>query len=526
MHKSICFLNENEFSSIKTQNRSRMNFKIYQGYTSVFRTSLVFSLFFFSICGVSFSQSDNYWSWNFNTPSTLLAGSVVGGSAGPSAVFYNPALIDHEKVPSFSLSASIVSLQFFKAKNIAGDGIDVDKFIFKIQPRFLSYVLPTKNEKLGFEAAVLSPISEEIDFTIQYIDELELINRTQGSETYSGYLRYSRKYDDTWFGFGVSYQLSEQFYVGLSSFVSYKSLKYQYSQLAQAYQETDSVVVDQNMEPRYIAESGFDEEMKYWDVSFVFKGGAQYKTKNERLSIGANITFPNIGFIGQADVRKSLYRSNVYNDTEDAFTSNEIIIEFNEKAKTRVKSPFSTAIGLQYFTKKRKNTVSFTFEYFHGIDPYSIYDVSSKVSSGGDLVGNDFLSYYHSANSVTNAGFGFKQFISPSFSVLGGFRTDFTSGINEDIRFSGDNFKINQIHMDKYHVTVGPVFKIKRFDVVTGIQYSFGRNKDLDPLVNYADPYEYIPQTGQALEGFRQGQASASQNEIALFFGMTVDLKK
>jgi len=503
-----------------------MKKKNYRIYSSVYKPGLVFFLLFFSMYGVSFSQSDNYWSWNFNTPSTLLAGSVVGGSAGPSAVYYNPALIDHESMPSLSLSANLVSLQFFKAKNIAGDGIDADKFIFKIQPRFLSYVLPTKNEKLGFEAAVLSPVSEEISYTIQHFEELDIIKRTLGAETYSGYLKYSRKYDDTWFGFGVSYQLSEQFYVGLSSFVSYKSLKYQYSQLAQAYQESDSVIVDQNMEPRYIAESGFDEELKYWDVSFVFKGGVQYKTKNDRIRVGANLTFPNIRFIGQADVRKSLYRSNVYNDSENAFTSNEIFIELEKNAKTTIKTPFSTAIGLQYFTKSRKNTISFTFEYFHGIDTYSIVDVPGSTGIGEDIIGNDFLSYFHSASSVINAGVGFKQFISPTFFVLGGFRTDFTSGISDNIRFTGGNFKINQIHMDKYHITVGPVLKIKRFDVVTGIQYSFGRNKDLDPLVNYAEPYEYIPQTGQALQGFRQDQASASINEIALFFGMTVDLNK
>jgi len=138
-----------------------------------------------------YSQTDNYWSWNFNTHSTLLAGSVVGGSAGPSSVYYNPALIDHENLPSLSLSASIVSLQFFKAQNIAGNGIDADKFIFKIQPRFLSYVLPTKNEKIGMEAAVLSPVSEDVNFTVQHFDELDLIERMEGLETYSGYLKYS-----------------------------------------------------------------------------------------------------------------------------------------------------------------------------------------------------------------------------------------------------------------------------------------------------------------------------------------------
>jgi len=34
------------------------------------------------------AQSDTYWSWNFNTPSMLLAGSVVGGGAGPSAIIF------------------------------------------------------------------------------------------------------------------------------------------------------------------------------------------------------------------------------------------------------------------------------------------------------------------------------------------------------------------------------------------------------------------------------------------------------
>ena len=62
------------------------------------------------ITSTSFGQSDNYWSWNFNTPSTLLVGAVVGGIAGPSAVYYNPALIDHENIASLPLSANILSL--------------------------------------------------------------------------------------------------------------------------------------------------------------------------------------------------------------------------------------------------------------------------------------------------------------------------------------------------------------------------------------------------------------------------------
>ena len=482
-----------------------------------YKSALVFFLIFLSIIHVSLAQSDNYWSWTFNTPSMLVAGSVVGGSAGPSAIYYNPALINQEQVPSLTLSANLLSLQSFKANNIAGEGIDADKLIFKIQPRFLSYILPSKNERFGLSAAILSPDSEEIEFTIQHFDELDIIKRTEGMETYSGHLKYSRRYDDTWVGFGASYKLSDQFYVGVSSFLSIKVLKYQYERSAQAYQKGDSVAVGQNTEAKYIAKTSFKEEMKYWDLSFVFKGGAQYKSENEQWNIGANITFPNIQFIGQADVRKSRSRSNVYDDSENSFTSNENVIELEEDGRTKVKTPFSTALGIQYISKSRKNSISFTFEYFHDIDPYSLIDLPSE---------KDFLSYTHSANSVTNVGFGFKQYISPSFIMMGGFRTDFTSGRKDEIRFIDDSFKINEIHMDKYHITVGPVLKISRFNVITGIQYSFGRNSDLDPLVNYADPIEYIPQTRQSLEGLRLNEASASLNEISLFLGLTVNLNK
>ena len=503
----------------------------YQVYPLFYRSGLVFIWINCSMHVLSMAQSDNYWSWNLNTPSTLLAGSVVGGSAGPSAVYYNPALIDHENVPSFSLSASIVSLQFFKAHNFVGNGIDVDNTILKVQPKFLSYVLPSKNDRLGMEAAILSPVSEEMNFRVQHFDELDIIRRTQGNETYSGYLNYSRKYDDTWGGFGLSYKLNEQVYIGLSSFISYKSMDYEYKQRAEAFQEGDSVLINQSKEAKYIALSSFEEEANYWDVSLVFKGGIQYKSKNERLSIGANLTFQNIPLFGQAAVRKSLSRSNVYDNSTDAFTPNDIFIEFEENASSRVKTPFSSAIGLIYFSGNRRNIISFTLEYFHDIDPYAIIDVNREVNNGGTYLDknidkNEFLSYYHSANSVTNAGIGFQKYISPALVFLGGFRTDFTSGKEDDIRVIQDKFKFNQIHMDKYHISLGPVINIKQFNGVIGIQYTFARNNDLSSIINYAEPVEFIPQTGQALKGERQNTTEASIDEISIFFGLTVDIIK
>ena len=492
---------------------------------------LIFLLSFCSVYGVSRAQSDNYWSWTFNTPSTLLAGAVVGGNSGPSAVYYNPALIDHDKAPSVSLSANIVSLRILKIENIGGDGIDGEKSQFKVHPRFVSFILPNKDPRIGMEFSIFSPVKDEIEFKVQEFDELDIIERTEGVETYSGNMRYSRRYHDTWVGFGTSYKLTDQFYIGLSSFLALKSLNYKYDYKSQASQERDSVVVGQNTEAKYIAESSFDEELKYTDFSFVFKAGAQFKSKDDRWSIGANITFPNINLAGEAYVRKAFTRSNVYDNSVDAFTANISQAREGKKLNTRIKTPFSSALGMQYYTENRKTSFTFTIEYFHEIDPYEIIRVSKNSESNGDYLDNivspvDFLTFAHEARSLTNVGVGFKHIISPTFVVLGGFRTDFTSGKRDNVRFTDEKFKINQPHMDKYHFTIGPVYKINRLTLATGLQYTFGSSKNFNPYVNYANPVEFIPETRQSLEGLREANANASLKEFALFFGISVDLNK
>ncbi len=487
-------------------------------------------LIFFSVV-VSHAQSDNYWSWNFNTPSTLLAGAVVGGSAGPSAAFYNPALIDHENVPTLSLSASLVSLQFYKVENIAGEGIDASKFLFRIQPRFISFFLQNANDRLGLEVAVLTPVAEEIQYTIQHTDTLDLVARTEGPELYSGYLKYRRKYQDTFVGFGASYQVLPNLYIGGSSFISIKILDYDFRRSAQAFQVQDSVIVNGSTEPVYIAQNNFSEQFQYVHLSLVFKLGLQYKALNERIGVGLNLTFPNLRVYGDGKVRKAFDRSNVFDDDEDNFTRNYAFVQLEKNLKTTVKSPFSIALGFHYFTKKRKNGMFLTAEYFDEIDPYAIVNPTTNTDQvpedfEGLIASEDFMSYYARAKAVTNAALGFKQYISKSLMFFGGFRTDFTAGVDDNFRFLGDKFKINQIHVDKYHLTLGPVLTLGKFDIITGLKYTRGRNRDKPQIINYADPVEYDPITMQSLEGPRSNSANVKLDEIALFFGLTVDLDR
>ena len=97
-------------------------------------------------------QSNYYWSQNFNTESSLLAGAVVGGNAGPSALYYNPALINQVQSNKLALSANLLSFQSMNIENPVGSDTEFTKFIFQVQPKFLSYAgSPKKKSKITYE---------------------------------------------------------------------------------------------------------------------------------------------------------------------------------------------------------------------------------------------------------------------------------------------------------------------------------------------------------------------------------------
>lgn len=475
------------------------------------------------------AQTDNYWGWGFNMPSTLLAGAVVGGGAGASSIYYNPALIEHDEVPAVSMSANLVSLQWFRGYDLAGEGVHAKEFFFRVQPRFISYTFSSKDDKWGFEAAILTPSSVENQFRIENNTELDLIRRTEGQENYSGYLKYRRKFSDTWAGFGASRKINDNLHLGASTFFSVKSMAYNFTRQAEASQSSDSVLVNGMLEPKYIASTQFTEELDYWYLSFIFKLGAQYISNDEHWAFGLNITTPALPVYGEAMVRKTFHRSNVYDNSANQFTSNESFIDHADKSRIKVKHPFSLAIGCEYISPNWKNRIMLTAEYFHSIDTYSMTNFSQTNNPFNNELDDlfsvtDFMSYYHNAESLTNLAFGFKQNFSDQFFFLGGFRTDFTSGSPSQFNRIDNNFKVSQIHLDKFHLSGGPVFQFKKLVIITGAQLTWGGADNVTQIINFSNPVEYNPQSKLSLQGDRSNSASIRTLELALFFALSVDL--
>jgi hypothetical protein len=479
------------------------------------------------------AQSSNYWSWSFNTNSALLAGAVVAGGAGPSAVFYNPALIDQQSSPSLTFSANVIALQYYSAENVAGKGINAYEFSFKVQPKFISFVLPSKNKSKGIELAVLSPVSDEISYTTQHIDEREVINRTEGPEQFTGYMNYRRRYDDTWIGGGYSKKVSSRFSYGASAFLSAKVLDFSSSHVAQAYQLGDSVLVNGMYEPKYVSESSFNEDLSYWYLSFIFKAGIHYVFPKDRFSLGLNVTLPDLPVYGRADIVKSYSRINVYDNDANAFTTSESSAGYEKDLSgVRVKNPFALSFGARFESKDGKTSIAIAAEYFSKVGSYDVIESSQELNwvpryVSDNISGNNYMSYAFEAKSVTNTGIGVTQYFGEKkFALLVGFRTDFRTGRSGNGRYVNQRYGLPEFYLNKYHFSTGSLFIYKRLNISAGFQYSFGKRNNTNNLINYAEPLEYQPETDYSLEGVRLNNSSARFDEISIFISVAIDLQQ
>jgi hypothetical protein len=135
------------------------------------------------------AQVNNYWSYNFNEESSMVAGAVVGGGAGASSIFYNPAIISDINESKLSLNASLFAYEINNAKNILGEGIDLLSTRFYAIPRSVSFMYkPPNHPGWSLEFAYLNVANSEasgVNFTEKNIDILTFLPGTERYQVYT-----------------------------------------------------------------------------------------------------------------------------------------------------------------------------------------------------------------------------------------------------------------------------------------------------------------------------------------------------
>jgi hypothetical protein len=478
-----------------------------------------------AIC--AFNQSNTYWTRSFNEESSLLSGAVVGGGAGPTAIYYNPAGISEVQASKLSINASLFSFDFNNIKNALGEDINIKTSNGTVEPRFISYMIKSKRFKnWSFEVAFLNNENSRSEITESVNNKIDVLKGIEGEERYFAFYQQSLQFKDDWIGAGGSVRLSEHWSAGASMFVTIKSLRYSESIQIEAYSLNDSIFLNGHYVPFYIASYENSEYLKFNDYRLTWKAGFMYE--NEKISVGVNLTTPSLGGIysdGKRNSRKTT-QSNITNPDYGMRIPDYIVEDYKEKGDMQVgyKTPFSVSAGFIIHSPGKSRTFYTSVEYFFGIDAYRMVEAeeSPEIGAGnepGDVLHNEWLTYVSGNRPVFNAAFGYSWTLKKNLLLMGGARTDFNYINNLDFgSFTGFNTTRSFV-ANLYHLTCGLSWKIFGQDIITGAQYTLGYNKNQGQIANLSDPVEYIPQENLALQGIPTNTVMSWFNSVSLYFG-------
>jgi len=473
------------------------------------------------------AQSFNHWVRSFNEESSLLAGAVVGGGAGPSAIYYNPAGISDIKESKLSVHASLFSYNIYNIKNALGDGIDVNWSTLLVEPRFLSYMIkPKKRDDMSFELAMLNNENYKLDMAQSVNQYIDILPRYEGLERYFATVQTQNLFRDDWIGAGWSWNINSRLFLGVSMFVTIKSAEYHYDLSIEAYPLESPGGIEQG--DYSSANFQQNEYVKYNDYRLLWKLGVMYKW--DRVSIGANFTSPSVGGIYSDGKRVSRReRQSGIDDPETGVPIPDYFIgDYQEKKAVEVdhRTAWSIAAGLTYKSADHKKAIYTTVEYFGGMDLFRIVQAEESpniatTNVAGSIAMNEWLTFISGADPVLNVGVGYSWIISEDLWLMTGFRTDYNYIKNIDYEGFDAGKAIRSVGVNNYHFSGGLSWNILGQDLMTGIQYTFGYDSDLQQIINLSDPVEYNYDEKKALQGTRQNNMTAIINSFSLYIGAT-----
>jgi hypothetical protein len=473
------------------------------------------------------AQSYSFWTQNFNEESSLLAGAVVAGGSGPSAIYYNPAAIVAGGKSMFSINASLFTVDFYNLENALGEGIDIESADFIIQPRFLSLLVQPKwNENISIELALLNNETYELTMQNTVDKNIDILQFLPGLERYYAYFQFRNKYRDDWLGVGAAWRISPEFLLGLSWYGSLKSLRYEQDVDIEAMPLSDSVYIGEEPIPFYSATFQQADQVKFNDYRMSLKLGLLYV--KPRFSFGFTFKTPSLRVYsdGKKVLRKEK-QANIMSEDGEAFMPNHTIIDSEEKKEvtTNFKDPFSIALGIMLNSQDQTKTGFLTAEFFGWIDPYKIVyaPVNPLIASPEtfESLGNtdDWLSYAHAAKPIMNVAIGYRQEIAENLLLMGGFKTDLNYRKGVDYKSYSHINKMQALELNIFHISTGLRLNIKKHELITGLNYAFGAERGRTQFANFADPVEYNAVEGKALQGTRQNNVKVRFNSLSLYFG-------
>ncbi len=472
------------------------------------------------IANESKGQLGNYWTLQVSTEGTLLSGALVAAKSNNAGFFYNPASMSSDQESSFSFNTSFFRIYSLNYKNPFGKNTDLNHFTGNFDPIFLSFLIPKKN-RLNVKLGISLMGKQNTDIRLEdrvFLKDYSFPNLSTSMGDYEGIYDYRLRSSEYWVNLSASKKFNEKFSLGLTTIIAYRSLDYE-NNMTSNY--VSSNLLDQNLT------SSFQTLTKsfMYNYKLIFKVGAIY-TINDHSRIGLNITTQSYNIYGRGSNKKSVSQTNVGNlilDTTGVLIDDHLISSYGDNLKANFKSPFSIALG--YNIEFERDQFGIAIEYFNDIAPYRVVtgeETGNFINTTTNMVSeSDFLDLSYGQKSIVNIAVSYERHINEAFTMLTGFRTNFTTsleaGYSEEFKYN----HIEDIYINYYHFTGGSTFSILNNKFIFGTDIAISFDSDLPNVVNFSEPL-IINDQGIPLRGNLENNASIINFMIGFVLGYSL----
>lgn len=456
------------------------------------------------------AQDTQYWTQQFGSRTALLSGAVVGGSDDNTMVYYNPGALGFLDNVSISVNANAYRIENIRIFNALGQEADFKSNKFASIPLLAGGMLKTKTDKWKIGYAFMAPVDfsfkgiARIDGTFDIADDAE----SPGKEDVIGESGVTSKLSEVILGLGVGHALNERWAVGLTHLFTVRS---------QTYHRNLSVHMFLNNADETLASGILSQNVEYYNIRYAAKVGLNYRTPT--WSWGLTFTTPSVRLMGNGTIAADITAYHLKLNGTDRMDG--LASDRQDKLKTKFKSPFSVATGINY--TMGRSIVGLTIQYFTSIGIYDVMQASPAAfvrppELYENLGSDEFLRVKSAARPVFNVALGYEYDLNEKFSLLGSVRNDMSYYNNALSEERGIKTSISS--WDIYHFMAGVTINHERSSMDIGLMLSAGKNDAYQQGGSLNNPTE---------ENLLQGSTTitkANYISFGLLLGYTFNFKK
>jgi hypothetical protein len=464
-----------------------------------------------------FGQLGNYWTLQVSTEGTLLSGALVAANNNTAGFFYNPASMSSDSTSSFSFNTSLFRTYFLNYKNAFGEGTDLQDLPGGFDPIFLSYLVPRKN-KLNVKLGVSLMGKQNTNYKILdrvYLPGYSFPSLDSVSGDYEGLYNYVLKSSEYWMNFSFSKQITDVFSLGATIILAYRNINY--------INNISSNYVFINDIGQY-STSNFKNNIESYMYNYKILGkvGVIFNL-NDYSRVGLNITTNSLNIFGRGRIQRTVSQTNLLALTKDTTLANandQILSGFGSNLKADFKSPFSISLG--YNLEKERYEFGFAIEFFNEIEPYKVIkgeNLGTLINTANNAINEqEFLSLIFGQRRILNFALSYERILNEKFTILTGFRTNFSTTQNVDFSVAESLNRIEDISIDFYHLTFGSTFTFLRNEFIGGFDLGMSFQNNQPNIINFSDPL-VINNVGVALVGNNQYNTKITDIMLGIVLG-------